>query len=158
MSDTLQYTGQLPPLIEGESFSYSFLVPGWYLVLGILLLALLFTGALRYRKFLKNAYRREALKKVDTILGGQPEAWCFEIGILLKALAVEKFGRERVAALQGTEWYRFLQATSEPDETYTAADIERFVNYNYNGQVPERDLGNKLGDFARHWIRTHHAG
>ena len=69
-----------------------------------------------------------------------------------------KYGREHVATLHGTEWYDFLRSTSKSDERFTETDFEQFTTYNYNAQVPDQALGNKLGDFARHWIKTHHAG
>jgi hypothetical protein len=95
---------------------------------------------------------------VDVILAGEPGHWSFGINRLLKELALEKYERATVAALHGTEWYAFLRSTSRPDERFSEMDFERFTAYTYNGQVPGEDLGEELGNFARHWIKTHHAG
>lgn len=158
MSDTITYSSELGTLLEGEHISYSFHTPGWYLVLGSLVLTALVFILLRLRLYFRNKYRREALQRVDGILAGEPGHWSFAINQLLKNVALEKFERTSVAALYGQEWYAFLRSTSMPDERFSEKDFERFTEYTYNGQVPGEDLGEKLGDFARHWINTHHAG
>ncbi len=149
---------ELPDLIEGESISYSFQVPGWYMVLGLLLLTLLVIGLLQLRKYLKNAYRLAALKEVEAILAGNAEQWIFRIALLLKQTAMAIYGREQVAALQGEAWYAFLRSSAKPDERFTETDFKDFIACHYSAQVPDGNLAIKMGDFARHWIKTHHAG
>ena len=43
MSDTIRYTSDLGPLMEGENIAYSFQVPGWYMVLGLILVIAMLT-------------------------------------------------------------------------------------------------------------------
>lgn len=158
MSDTINYTTELGPLVEGESIAYSFQVPGWHMVLGLLLLAVLVTGLLYLIRYMRNAYRRDALREVEHIMEEEAGGWTYGIGLLLKNLAMEKFDKMQVASLQGREWYSFLRSSSKPDPRFSDADFKTFEAYTYNARVPDRELGEKLGDFARHWIRTHHAG
>jgi hypothetical protein len=144
--------------MEGENIAYSFQVPGWYMVLGLILVIALLLGLMYLIKYLRNAYKREALQEVENILAGEAGLWTYRIGLLLKSLAMEKYGKDRVAALQGPEWYAFLRDTATPNSRFGEKDFENFTSYTYNGLTPDRDLGIKLGDFASHWIKTHHAG
>ena len=91
--------------------------PGWYWVLGlivVILLTALVKGLIRWQH---NRYRREALAE----LARQEAAFksaelCSPAGLglaeILKRTAVTAFGRENIATLTGPNWFDFLDRTA----------------------------------------------
>lgn len=81
---------------------------GWYVVFAILGLLLLWLIVRSIRKWLANAYRREALRELAVL---PPE----QFTTLLKRTALAAWPREKVASLSGEEWLEFLNKTAEAD-------------------------------------------
>lgn len=89
--------------------------PGWWL-LAIVLLALLAWGTVagirRYRLRRQRQRVLGALAALESQLDGERSpAHLAQISLLLRRLALMRFPRERVAALTGTAWLRFLDET-----------------------------------------------
>lgn len=158
MNQTDTYNSSIGNLIEPESIGYSFNTPGWYIVLGALLLTVLVIGFMRYRKYKKNAYRREALKDVEAILQQKGNNIVYEINALLKIIALRLFGRKEVASLNGLAWFQFLNATMNSENIISEMEVEKLTSVLYN---PDEKLDNnsinKLADFAVLWIKNHRA-
>jgi hypothetical protein len=66
LNDTITYNS-IGQLIEPDPIGYSFNTPGWYMVLVLLMLVAIIIGIVQYRKYKKNAYRREAVRKIESI-------------------------------------------------------------------------------------------
>jgi len=118
---------QLRDIHMPESISWWPPAPGWWMLLGIMLLAV--AGFWLLRRFRqRNAWRREALAQL-TVLHNQlrseecqPQQVVSELSVLLRRVAVSLFPREESASLSGEEWLAFLerqcrQGTSFQTET-----------------------------------------
>jgi hypothetical protein len=85
------------------------LAPGWWLLIGLLLLAAaLFAAWRRYRRSL----RRLALNELSRIENATQNdaALARDLENLLRRFAVARYGREKVARLNGDEWISFVVA------------------------------------------------
>ncbi|WP_347839228.1 DUF4381 domain-containing protein [uncultured Draconibacterium sp.] len=156
MNETETYNSAIGALIEPDPIGYSFNTPGWYIVLGIMLLTVFVIGLLQYRKYKKNTYRREALKSIDTILQKKENKVVYEINVLLKTIAFQIFGREKVAYLSGLDWFVFLNSTMNSEHSFANADMEKWAAalYNPSKSLDEKTL-NEWADFAILWIKNH---
>ena len=143
-------------LIEPEPIAYSFNTPGWYLVLGLLLVTVLFVAIFQYRKYYKNKYRRDALKQIRSF-ARQKNGLVYNINKLLKSMAIRLFGRRKVASLNGTEWFAFLQSTMKTKVIFKESSFDEFSKalYNSNHKLNENKK-NELIEFAVLWVKNHH--
>ncbi len=123
ISPTPQMASYLPPLPESfgnpmlrgmheilppEAISWLPTAPGWYVlaaVLGVLLLRWLSTMA---RRWLRNGYRREALRRLST-LHDHNAINPITVNELLKTTAIVASSRREVATLTGDAWVVWLR-------------------------------------------------
>lgn len=90
--------------------------PGWYWVLGVLVVAIVVGAVKLFLWWQHNRYRREALaewRRHEAKLNdpGQRAAALVALVELLKRTALTVFPREQVAALTGPAWHAFLDRT-----------------------------------------------
>ncbi len=83
---------------------------GAYVTLGLFALALLGLAALGIRSYQRRAPRRLALRRIAAL--DRSSASLPTVAALLKSVALDSFGRRRVATLSGKEWRAFLVATA----------------------------------------------
>lgn len=156
MNETSTYNSSIGNLIEPEPIGYSFNTPGWYIVFGVLLIIVLVLGFIQYRKYKKDAYRRNAIKQLEFIIQQNSSNVIYEINALLKVTALQLFERRKVASLVGEEWFRFLNSTMISGNSMAEKEFEKFTMALYN---PKEQLGNEamneLKDFAILWIKNH---
>jgi hypothetical protein len=117
--------------------------PAWYVLGALILLGLIWLAWRGWKAWRRNAYRREALRELET---AQAPA---EIAILLKRTALAAWPRARVASLTGAEWASWLRA-SAPRARLTEATARLLAELAY---LPAAPAGAK--DAARAWIRRH---
>ncbi len=143
-------------LIEPEPIGYSFNTPGWYFILGLLILTALIIALLRYRQYKKNAYRREAVSQIEILIQQKNKNLVFEINVLLKRMAILLFGRTKVAALYGNDWFVFLQSKLKTKATIPQKNFDEYSKaiYNKDYQLNEQRV-NELAEFAIIWIKNH---
>lgn len=79
---------------------------GWQLILLGLVAFALYRTYLIYDKWLKNAYRREAVSYLNS-LGSSPLD-IVQIPVIIKRVALYGFDREEVSQLGGKEWEHWL--------------------------------------------------
>jgi Domain of unknown function (DUF4381) len=124
------------------------LAPGWWILFGIVLVA----GAViliqwwQWRK--ATAYRRAALKEMNTITDAAG------VSVLLKRVALSAFSRSQVAHLSGPAWVDFLNITSS--KSYfkgDSGDILAHIIY-ASDRVSGKQMAN-LKTAARNWIKSH---
>lgn len=156
MNDTTTYNSSIGHLIEPESIVYSFNTPGWYLLLALLVLIAFIVAFIQYRKYKKNAYRRKAVQQIENLLKQKDGNVVFGINKCLKKMAVQLFGRKKVAALYGLEWFQFLNSTMQAKETFDENSFKEFTKalYNCNYKLNDSMLG-ELNRFAILWILNH---
>jgi hypothetical protein len=131
-------------------------------------LALAFAGwgAWRaYRRWRRNAYRREVLRRLAAIRGaladpGQRGAAPAELAALLRRAALHVAPRERVAALSGDAWLAFLDAGMGGDAFRGDAGrlvvTAPFQPAAAVARIPDADLA-ALFRIAERWLETHRA-
>jgi len=155
LNDTITYNS-IGQLIEPDPIRYSFNTPGWYVVLGLFFLIAIIIGIFQYRKYKKNAYRREAVRKIESIAQQKSEKLVYEINSLLKSIAIQLFGRKKVAALFGTEWFGFLQSKLKTKPVLTEQNFEEFTKAMYTKDVQiKEDTVKELVEFAINWVKNH---
>lgn len=147
-------------LIEPSPVPFRFGAPGWY-VAGVLLLLLLATGAfLLYRHYRRNRYRREALQWLQTLESaasqdGSAASLVYATNLLLKRIAMSRYGRERIAPARGPGWISVLNHTmkkelfDEKDERLLAQDIYQA------GDVLAPSTATGFVVKAKQWIQQH---
>jgi len=155
MNETGVNTSALGQLIEPDPVPYSFNTPGWYAVLILLLIIFLLIAFFQYRKYRRNAYRREALQKLEQIENSGYSV-VYAINLLLKTLAIQLFGRRTVADLHGPTWFLFLSSKLEKHPGLTDQSIDEYTLALYNDQFQLDEKRRKeLVAFARLWILKH---
>ncbi|NOR14426.1 MAG: DUF4381 family protein [Candidatus Aminicenantes bacterium] len=157
---------QLESLIEiipPQPVSYRPETVGWFVILGLLVLAVAWIAYRRYRHHRANQYRRWALEKLEDIsqvlqkkLG--LEKPLKEIPLLVKQTALHAYPREEVASLYGDEWLRFLDAgyggtgfSDGPGRilAHTAYEPDKELE-----RYQEEDI-EQLLKLVRKWIKKH---
>lgn len=148
---------RLQPPIEADPVPVQFRDSVWYALLFVVLSTLLYFAILYYRSYNRNAYRREAIHMLDTLssenTANSGDSLILEVQVTLKRVAIQSYGREKVAALYGTEWLQFLQNTG------TGTAFSRFEAI-WSGGRSEEGLRSEqqhaeLIQLAKKWIRTH---
>lgn len=147
----------LGPLYEPEAVGFSFQAPGWYILAAILVLLAIYIFISWARKYVKNAYRREALKNLSAIeagFGQQKETESLrEVLLLLKLVALQTFGREKVAPLYGNDWLVFLEETGKdtPFRNYSSSISAALYLTGDAG----KDQVQSIMNLSKRWIVTH---
>ena len=146
-------------LIEPAPVPFSFGAPGWY-VLGIFcLLVILFVLWLMWRHHVKKRYRAEALqwlsiKEQSLTRQKNYNALVYETSMLLKRIAMSKYGRSNVAGKRGTDWTSYINSTwkakafDKQDEALLYGDI-------YSVEAIEPDKATAFVNKAKQWIKQH---
>lgn len=92
--------------------------PGWWALL-VLVILLLAVAVWLWRRYQRQAFRREALKTLDTLqqqTSLAPLQMIDALSALLKQVAMTAHGREAVAGRSGDRWLQFLDETGQTKE------------------------------------------
>ena len=146
----------LHPLREPGLIGWWPLAPGWWIVIGLVVLALAALAFALYRQYAANSYRRLAVEQLQSIHGqwladGDSQSYTVAINALLKRVALYAYPAREVAAFSGSRWTQFLNegllasGSSFPDS---------FINAAYQQQVSSSDCQNLL-DTAQRWVNKH---
>jgi hypothetical protein len=121
--------------------------PGWWIVLGILLVVAALVAWRMRRAWVRDAYRREALREVAAI--GDPR----ELPALLKRVALAAYPRTEVAGLSGEHWIAFLNR--EVPGSFEGEPGEQLLAVAYGvAEVDAEPVRNAI----RGWIEDHPGG
>jgi hypothetical protein len=125
--------------------------PAWYAVIaiGCVLIAVLVWQLVAWWN--RNRYRRAALRELDRLGANAPLAAVAE---LVKRVALAAFPRERVAALSGDAWLRFLDASIGATDFAQGAGRALGGTEYAPGAHPATP---ELVAVVRHWISHHRA-
>lgn len=145
---------KLHPLREPEAIGMWPPAPGWWLLAGVLLAALAATVIWLYRRRKANAYRRRALRQLESLhaqLARDDDtlAYAQSVNALLKSAALAAFPTRDIAALHGRDWLSFLEA-SAPGASF---DTD-FTVAVYSGDTRRIDV-QRLHRQARRWLVRH---
>lgn len=149
--------------LAAPPFSYFPQTWGWLAVMALLLAVAAIWGALRWRRWQRNLYRREALARLDMIEQGlrdrdQRLTAMRELPELLKRVALSMPDTPTVERLSGDEWQAFLvqRSTKPPPEGFAAQLFT--IAYAPDEQVlalPDNEVRSLL-QTCRQWIEAHH--
>ena len=118
-----QYDGlnlpQLMDLMHGlvmpEAVPWLPQTPGWWVVLGWLVVVLMLVAWQVVIRRRRNRYRREALQSLAKIRATDSAERAQDLPELLKRAALTAWPRSEVAALTGEHWHRFLDRSAGMD-------------------------------------------
>lgn len=148
---------ELEPLYEPGAVQFSFQTPGWYILFGLTGIILLFIILKWIQNYNKNKYRREALKNLEAIERRyhtkNEGSYLNEVFVLLKIVAIQKFGRETVASSFGESWLKFLEEKGKNTPFQKHAAVVSAVLYE-SGDVGSADA-KQIFELTRKWIKTH---
>jgi cbb3-type cytochrome oxidase subunit 3 len=154
---------KLHEILLPEPVSWTPHTIGWYVVLGLVLIAAGWWVYRRLRRFQKNRYRRLALAELAVIEGElqRPERRAkalSEIPVLLKWTALAAFPRSDVASLSGEQWLTFLDKTMGGKD-FTEGDGRLLPELAYApalgiANLSDGRVGNLL-QLTRRWIEGH---
>lgn len=164
-TDTLIFNpklSKLNPIIMPEPIKFEPVTAGWYILLGLIVLLLLFIAYKRYKKFRSQVYRRlsvRELKKIVPEIGkSSPAELIRQVSAILKVTAIKSFSREKVAKLSGADWQNFLitsfRSGSYYKDAFALIDIQ-YVPESEQASIRTEDI-NKLIDVSIKWIQGHH--
>lgn len=134
---------------------------GWATVAAIASALLLLLALRAARRFHRNAYRREALRRLEEIevemaSPDNRDHAIRALAELLKRTALAAWPRMEVAAMTGADWARFLDGTGERGEA-----LDRLLDdFEYRRDATLSSLPSSIADdavlSARRWIERHH--
>jgi Domain of unknown function (DUF4381) len=146
-------------LIEPDPVKFTWGAPGWYVLAIVLLLLICAVFIVIYRQYQKNKYRRTALSwlesKEEKMLNQSPEQVIYDATMLMKRIAISRYGRSPVAGLREDEWITFLNKACKI-QPFTAADAEWLTNILYapSGHLNESETKSFI-DKTKKWIKYH---
>ena len=154
----------LHPLRDPASIGWWPLAPGWWVLIALAVIAIAIACYYLVRRYRANAYRRLALKQLQTIQSryadGPGDDLCIQntasdSNALLKSVALRVFPRHDIAALSGDAWLDFLNKTRRSESTDTEFSTA-FANAAYLAKVPDLDA-EQLFRACQNWISNHRA-
>ena len=153
---------QLRELTPGvPPFSYLPQTWAWW-VLGVLVLLLAcLCVALRWHRWRRDRYRREALARLDELAASEGEQRLValrELPELLKRVALSMPDAPPVASLAGAQWQCFLDQRARRPLPSGFADTLQLLAYAPDATLRRLDTqqANALFGASRGWIEGHH--
>ena len=138
------------------------LAPGWYFLIGLLLIALAWLSYRSLQRWNKNRYRREALTELQLLAGDTQNAEkrdsnLRQLPVLLKRTALSAYPRNQVASLSGDDWYGFLNSqVKEPAFTDPTISLLNHLAYSTgNLNAVDSQVITALFEAIKHWLRHH---
>lgn len=133
--------------------------PGWFILAGLVLLAVGGIAWWLYRRWKDNRYRRESMAELQALFDAYGKAddsaaYLVDYAALLKRIALTRYPRDAVAHLSGEAWVAFLDKTAKTEEFSMGAG-QALIDANYRpGGTADIDV-QALHDLAKHWIKRH---
>ncbi len=149
----------LDQFIEPAPVRFTFEAPGWYILAGIILLILLICVALIVRNYIKNKYRRKAIKalqkeETNSIKQKQYADIIYKANMIMKQICIQLYTREACAGLRTKDWLEFLNQTSHSN--LFQKENEKTIDSIY---LTGNDLDEKetiaFLDKTKQWIKKH---
>jgi hypothetical protein len=129
--------------------------PGWFVLMLLGLAFGIHVGMRYYAAYSKNLYRREALKELSVIKSSkEPDAQVKAILSLMKRVAMQCYGREKIASLGDTMWWEFVENHSKAKIDRQSRELAQKVLYTMDDN-PKREEVDAFVNIAKVWIATH---
>jgi len=147
MTNSATSLDRLHDIVLPPEVSWWPLAPGWYVVLGIVLVLVLVLVHRAWNHWQANAYRRAALRELASAADAPA------IGELLRRTALAMAPREGIAVLTGNDWLDWL--TAQSSEAMPDGMRRQLTTGVYDQRMPEHELA-PLRSYAERWIAHHH--
>ncbi|RJE72809.1 DUF4381 domain-containing protein [Reichenbachiella sp. MSK19-1] len=139
----------LQGLYEPPPIPFAFETVGWSILAVLIVMMLLILIFFQIRKYVRNRYRREAIKEMEAL----QEAPLLSSFLIIKRVAIQVFGREEVATLHGREWLEFLEKSAKGVELLRYE--EGIYDVLYADQSMTDATQQDIMSNVKKWIRTH---
>ncbi len=151
---------QVGKLIEPPPVPFSFKEPGWYVLGGLLLLLVALITWLLLKHYRENLYRKHALQflnsEAQTLLQAKEfNLLVYQTQMLIKRIAMARYGRKNVSGLRGGQWITFINSTWREKSFNNNDEILLTQNIYATGQPISADEAAKFANKARRWIKKH---
>ncbi len=132
---------QLKDIHQPPAVSWLPLAPGWYVVLILAIIALLFLGYGCWRLWRKYRMRRIALRELENLKqafhkNADKQYVASHLSILLRRVCLFRFSRHIVAGLEGVAWLEFLDKVTDTEQ-FTHGDGHALISAPYALQVDD---------------------
>ena len=130
------------------------LAPGWWIVLGLILLSTLFLAFYWWRK---RRWQKKILEEVDKVIGQKNTDLSLQLAGLssiMRRVALRRYPREQVANLHGQAWLKFLKHTSA-SRNFDLNIIQPLAEGPYQTKQGDKPLqiNDPLVQSVQKWIR-----
>ncbi len=147
----------LGQLIEPTRVDFQFETPGWSMLLLMVSMVIMVFAVKAIRAYLKNAYRREALRllaNIENEFRQTKDVVCVnDTMILLKQVSLQTYARIEVADLHGAEWLRFLDSKSR---NVAFLQFEQAIlSALYKNEIGDIEDINGVFMHSKNWIKHH---
>lgn len=130
-------------IVVSEPVSWWPLASGWYVLILVLAMAIIWFGVKTFKQWKKNAYRRAALRELKSISPA-------DLPALVKRVSLCIYPREQVATLSGEAWLEFLDQSGNTQD-FTQGPGRNLLELSYNpnaSNIPIEELTNII----RKWV------
>jgi hypothetical protein len=128
--------------------------PGWW---GLAALVLLLLGGLLVWRYARkrNAWRRFAQAELARLrsLDAPPPVVIAALSVLLRRVAISRFPREQVAALNGEAWLAFLDTSADKAGGFQSASGRVLTSAPYRADAIEATALPALFDLCERWLK-----
>ena len=127
--------------------------PGWWLLAALLLVLLVIAARWAVRRWRHARLRRRVLRQLQQ-METDDQGLAASVSLLLKQVALARFPREQVAALNGQEWLDFLDRTGDTDR-FRQGPGQVLANGPYSPESIDQQLGQpqELIRLGSAWVR-----
>ncbi|MBY0544057.1 MAG: DUF4381 domain-containing protein [Gammaproteobacteria bacterium] len=130
---------QLKDIKQPAPISWWPLTWGWYMVLGLCLIALSILAFYLVQHGLRRHRKRQILKEITLLRYSDylsKQSIAAQLSILLKQILFMVYSRENIAGLQGEDWLLFLDKVSDTS-SYTQGSGRLLMTAPYQHQVDD---------------------
>jgi len=120
------------------------------------LLVIFFVAWFLWRHHIRNKYRSNALqwKEQDLPSNGNYNALVYETIMLMKRIAMTKYGRNNVAGKRSNEFMVYINSTWKA-QAFDETDKALFSDIIYRPENIEEDKAAAFVNKAKQWIKQH---
>jgi hypothetical protein len=142
--------------MEAEPIPFTMDTVGWqvlFVLSGLLISYLVYLFVLKYRA---NKYRRTAIQEIKNFKNSMTDAaFITQCMFLVKQVALQSYGRNKVAALTGEKWISFLDECEKSVDFTTNSELI-FIAI-YKGELPKTAQFNRtaFSNECVNWISRH---
>lgn len=154
----------LNDIILPDAVAWWPLAPGWYFVLGLLLITLAYLIYKWIHRWTNNRYRRAALHQLQLLAEGiqnpdQRNSCLRQLPVLLKRTALSVYPRNQLASLTGKNWHDFLNSkVNTPSFDGTASALLDRLSYSVGDLTSvDSQASDALLKACKHWLIHHQA-